>query len=176
MAGTEKTRYERRGPAIWITLDSPATRNALSATLIDELAAHLRAAMADETARVVVLTGEGAAFCAGADLKNRGDMGESGERSGNPFVDILKLIREGPKPVLCAVNGHTFGGGLGLVAAADIAIGVTGAKFSFSEVRLGAIPAMISVVFTQLEPRALLDLRNLLAALRIGPPTLRLPH
>jgi methylglutaconyl-CoA hydratase len=64
----------------------------------------------------------------------------------NPFVEILQLIWDGPKPVIAAVNGHAFGGGVGLVAAADIAIGVTSAKFSFSEVRLGLIPAMISVV------------------------------
>jgi methylglutaconyl-CoA hydratase len=57
----------------------------------------------------------------------------------------MRLMREGPKPVICAVNGHAFGGGIGLVASADIAIGVDSAKFSFSEVRLGLIPAMISV-------------------------------
>ena len=68
------------------------------------------------------------------------------ERAKNDFVEILKQMREGPKPVICAVNGHAFGGGIGLVAAADIAIAVRGAKFAFSEVRIGVIPAIISVV------------------------------
>jgi methylglutaconyl-CoA hydratase len=58
----------------------------------------------------------------------------------------MRLMRDGPKPVICAVNGHAFGGGIGLVAAADIAIAADSALFSFSEVRLGLIPAMISVV------------------------------
>jgi methylglutaconyl-CoA hydratase len=69
-----------------------------------------------------------------------------GARGGNPFVEVLRLIRDGEKPVIAAVNGHAFGGGLGLVAAADIAIAADTAKMSFSEVRIGAVPAMISVV------------------------------
>jgi methylglutaconyl-CoA hydratase len=142
-----QVNYELRGPAAWITLASPATRNALSQALVSQLADHLRTAMADDAVRAVVVTGEGPAFCAGADLKNSGKMGEGKERpQGNPFVDIMKLMRDGPKPVLCAVNGHAFGGGLGLVASGDIAIGAIGARFSFSEVRIGVVPAMISVV------------------------------
>ena len=139
-----RTRYAVEGAAAWITLDSPENRNALSAELVAELAGHLRVAHADPRVRAIVLTGEGRAFCAGADLKNRGDMGDA--RSGNPFVDVLRLIRDGAKPVVAAINGAAFGGGLGLVAAADVAIAAASAKFSFSEVRLGLIPAMISVV------------------------------
>jgi methylglutaconyl-CoA hydratase len=138
------TRYNVEGKAAWITLDSPENRNALSGDLVRELGAHLRNAIDDAAVRSIVLTGAGRAFCAGADLKNRGDMGDSG--GGNPFVEILKLMRDGPKPVIAAINGAAFGGGLGLVAAADIAIAAESAKFSFSEVRLGVIPAMISVV------------------------------
>ncbi len=139
------TRYEIREHAAWITLDSPANRNALSAPLVRELAAHLRAAIADDTVRTIVLTGAGPAFCAGADLKNRGDAVAPGG-GANPFVEILRLMWDGPKPVIAAVNGHAFGGGIGLVAAADIAVAVEQATFSFSEVRIGVIPAMISVV------------------------------
>ncbi len=146
MSNSNVTRVERRGQAAWITLDSPSTRNALSAALVAELTDHLRVAHADDALRAIVLTGAGPAFCAGADLKNRGDMRGAGSATGNPFVEVLTLMRDGPKPVICAVNGATFGGGLGLVAAADIAVAVEGAKFSFSEVRLGVIPAMISVV------------------------------
>src|SRR5438132_1022643 len=139
------TRYEVRARAAWITLDSPANRNALSAVLVAELGAHLRAAHADDAVRAIVLTGSGAAFCAGADLKSRGDAVTSAG-GPNPFVEILRLMWEGPKPVIVAANGHAFGGGVGLVAAADIALAVESATFSFSEVRIGVIPAMISVV------------------------------
>src|SRR5882724_2161439 len=142
----EVTRYELRGRAAWITLDSPATRNALSAPLVRQLGEHLRTAIDDPAVRAIVLTGNGPTFCAGADLKNRGDAVAPGSGQRNPFVEILQLMWDGPKPVIAAVNGHAFGGGIGLVAAADIAIAAAGAQFSFSEVRIGVIPAMISVV------------------------------
>ncbi len=143
---TTVTQYEVRGTAAWITLDSPANRNALSAPLVTELGAHLHAAIADPAVRAIVLTGNGPAFCAGADLKNRGDAVTPGSGGKNPFVEILRLMWDGPKPVIVAANGHAFGGGVGLIAAADIAIAVDSATLSFSEVRVGVIPAMISVV------------------------------
>lgn len=143
---TTVTRYELREAAAWITLDSPENRNALSAPLVAELGEHLRAATADPAVRAIVLTGNGPAFCAGADLKNRGDAVTPGSGGKNPFVEILRTMWEGPKPVIVAANGHAFGGGVGLVAAADIAIAVDNATLSFSEVRVGVIPAMISVV------------------------------
>jgi methylglutaconyl-CoA hydratase len=145
-AASTSTRYEVRGRAAWITLDSPENRNALSAPLVKELGDHLRGAIDDPEVRVIVLTGNGPAFCAGADLKNRGDAVAPGSDRANPFVEVLRLMWDGPKPVIAAVNGHAFGGGIGLVAGADVAIAAENARFSFSEVRLGLIPAMISVV------------------------------
>ena len=144
MSDEQPTRSELRGSALWITLDRPEARNALSAGLVASLIADLRRGMDDPRARAIVLTGAGTAFCAGADLKNRGDMGPAS--GGNPFVEVLRLMRDGEKPVIAAVNGAAFGGGLGLVAAADIAIAAETAQMSFSEVRIGVIPAMISVV------------------------------
>jgi len=145
MSKGEASEYEIRNRAAWIRLNRPESRNALSTELLGELSRHLRTAMDDPGVRVVVLTGCGSAFCAGADLKSRGASIADGTGE-NDFVEILKQMREGPKPVICAVNGHAFGGGIGLVAAADIAIAVRGAKFAFSEVRIGVIPAIISVV------------------------------
>jgi len=139
------TKFEVRDGAARITLDSPENRNALTDALVGELLGHLRAAMDDPAVRCVVLTGNGPAFCAGADLKNRGG-GAGGGGGRNPFVEVLDLMWNGPKPVIGAVNGAAFGGGVGLVAACDIAIAARRAKFSFSEVRLGLIPAVISVV------------------------------
>jgi methylglutaconyl-CoA hydratase len=136
--------YAVEDGAAWITLNRPDRRNALSDELVDALRSLLERAIAEPEVRAVVLTGSGPAFCAGADLKRGG--GGAVSTGPNPFVEILQLIADGPKPVIAAVNGAAFGGGVGLVAAADIAIAAADVKFSFSEVRIGVIPAMISVV------------------------------
>jgi len=145
MGTDEASEYEIRNRTAWIRMNCPGNRNALSTTLLGELSRHFEAAMEDPQVRVIVLTGSAGIFCAGADLKTRGS-GIADGSSSNAFVAILRQIHEGPKPVICAVNGHAFGGGIGLIAAADIAIAVYGAKFAFSEVRLGVIPAIVSVV------------------------------
>ncbi len=142
---TEFTRYEVRDGAAWITLDRPENRNALSAGLVTELFDHLKAAEADPSARCLVLTGSGRGFCAGADLKNPpGKVTAEGRVVG--LDEVLTAMWECEKPVIAAINGAAFGGGLGLVAASDIVITAREAQFSFSEVRLGVIPAIISVV------------------------------
>lgn len=142
---SEPTLYEVRGSAAWITLNQPERRNALSTELLAGLESGLAAAMDDVNVRVVVLTGAGPAFCAGADLK-AGGVQSSGAATEHPFVRVLKAIWESPKPVIGRINGHAFGGGLGLTAACDLTVAVDSARFSFSEVRIGVIPAMISVV------------------------------
>ncbi|MCZ6713693.1 MAG: enoyl-CoA hydratase-related protein [Deltaproteobacteria bacterium] len=144
--GENVTTYAIRGRAAWITLNAPESRNALSAQMVQELGGHLRVASNDPAVRVIVLTGNGPAFCAGADLKGGANAAGSSEGAQNPSLDVIRLIWDGPKPVIAAINGHAFGGGIGLVAAADIAIAAEGARFAFSEVRVGVIPAMISVV------------------------------
>lgn len=142
MPTTEATLYGVEGECAWITLNRPENRNALSQILVTELHGHLGAAIADPNVRCIVITGNGPAFCAGADLKNR----NPGENAGPTFPDVLKLIVESPKPVIAAINGAAFAGGLGIVGACDIAIAVADARFSFSEVRIGVIPAIIAVV------------------------------
>jgi methylglutaconyl-CoA hydratase len=136
--------YEVRRDAAWITLNQPERRNALGADLVDGLRTHLATALADPRVRAVVLTGAGAAFCAGADLKGGGLVAAEGEE--HPFVTVLKTIWHSPKPVIGRINGHAFGGGLGLVAACDLTIAADGATFAFSEVRVGVTPAIISVL------------------------------
>lgn len=150
-ASTELVDYCVRGHAAWITLNSPATRNALSGPLLMQLLRCMGDAVADTAVRSIVLTGRGRAFCAGADLKQGGVS--SGDQDAaaqayrdHPLVRVLESMRTAPKPVLCVVNGAAFGGGLGLVAAADIVLAAEDAKMSFSEVRLGVVPAIISVV------------------------------
>ena len=142
----EPVQYEVRSRAAWITLASPATRNALSGPMIEALGCSLERSIDDAAVRVIVLTGTGPVFCAGADLKGGGVAVTQGGGGRNPFVTILSRLWDGPKPVVVAANGNAFGGGVGLIAAADVAIAVEGGTFAFSEVRVGVIPAMISVV------------------------------
>lgn len=146
MATTEATLYEIKQGAAWITLNRPDNRNALSSILVTELYDHLMAANADHSVRSIVITGNGPAFCAGADLKSPpGQLSEGSDRAV-PYADVLTAIIDSPKPVIAAINGAAFAGGLGLVGAADIVISKKNVQFSFSEVRIGVIPAVISVV------------------------------
>ena len=145
-AGTEATLYEVRKGAAWITLNRPKNRNALSSILVSELYDHLMAANEDEAVRSIVITGTGPAFCAGADLKSPPGQTIDGGGRAVPYTDVLSAILESDKPVIVAINGAAFAGGLGLVGAADIVITGDDVQFSFSEVRIGVIPAVISVV------------------------------
>lgn len=126
-----------------ITLDSPANRNALSAQLRGELLDALRAT-AKGFCRVVVLTHTGPVFCAGMDLEESRRAGAS-EQGVNGFPQILELIWTHPKPVVAQLAGPARAGGVGIVAAADIAVASAEASFAFSEVRIGVVPAVISV-------------------------------
>lgn len=144
MATTEETLYDVRNGGAWITLNRPERRNALSSTLIAETYDHILAANEDDGVRCVVITGAPPAFCAGADLKAQRGQGSSGRNV--PYPQLLTQIQDNPKPVIAAVNGAAFAGGLGMVAAVDISISVDDVQFSFSEVRIGVIPAVISVV------------------------------
>ena len=144
-ANTTVTRLEIRQGAAWITLNRPDSRNALSAALVHELDAHLAAAAINPAVRCIVITGAGSAFCAGADLKSPPGQVVNG-RQGVTLADVLARMQDHPKPVIAAVNGAAFAGGLGLVGASDIVITAEDATFSFSEVKIGVIPAVISVV------------------------------
>jgi methylglutaconyl-CoA hydratase len=136
-------RSDTAGQVTTITLDSSANRNALSAALISELHAAFSVALVDPATRVIVLTGTGPVFCSGADLK------ESRQRpvaAATVYPQLLQLIWEGAKPVVCRVNGSARAGGIGLIAACDIAVGVGPATFAFTEVRIGVAAAIIAVM------------------------------
>lgn len=139
------TIYEKRDQAAWITLNQPERRNVLSDELVAQVDHDIRAALADEHIRVIVISGSGQAFCAGADLK-AGGVSPSASGAEHPFARLLELIWNAPKPVIGRINGLAFGGGVGLAAACDLTVAADNAKFSFSEVRIGVVPAMISVV------------------------------
>ncbi|MEV6227019.1 enoyl-CoA hydratase-related protein [Saccharopolyspora shandongensis] len=127
-----------------ITLDSPHNRNALSAQLRRELRDHLSAAIADDAVRVIVLDHTGKVFCAGMDLKESRSA-DSEKQGVNEFPAILEQIWTSPKPVVAKLAGPARAGGVGIAAACDIAVAVDTATFAFSEVRIGVVPAVISV-------------------------------
>jgi methylglutaconyl-CoA hydratase len=172
-------RHTVAGGVATITLDSPHNRNALSHALITDLLAALDAADADAATRVIVLSHTGPAFCAGADLKETvaafesasgtasgasasgtaSGAGASGTVPAGRMGDVLAAIWESPKPVIARVGGAARAGGLGIVAAADIAVCAEDVTFAFTEVRIGVIPAVISAtVLPRLAPRAAAEL------------------
>jgi methylglutaconyl-CoA hydratase len=135
-----------------ITLDSPANCNALSTQLQAELRDALEQTADDDEVRVVVLDHTGPVFCAGMDLKAPRD-------AVTEFPRILEQIWMHPKPVVAKLAGPARAGGVGIVAAADIAVATQQATFAFTEVRLGVVPAVISVtVLPRLLPRAAQEL------------------
>ncbi len=142
-----------------VTLDSPHNRNALSSALIGELVGALDEVVTDDRARVILITHSGPVFCSGADLKETAEAFASGTVPAARMGDLLATVWECPKPVVARVGGPARAGGLGLIAAADIAICARDATFAFTEVRLGVIPAIISAtVLPRMVPRAAAEL------------------
>jgi len=150
----ELVHYTTSAGVATITLDSPHNRNALSSRLRRQLTASLTAAQQDDSVRVIVLEHTGPVFCAGMDLKeSRGS--DSTDQGVNEFPAILQQLWDSPKPVVAKLRGPARAGGVGMVAAADIAVAVHDATFAFTEVRIGVIPAIISVtVLPRLSARA----------------------
>lgn len=145
--------YGVSGGVATITLDSPHNRNALSSALRVQLDDHLATAVDDAEVRVIVLGHTGPVFCSGMDLKEaRG--GGSADQGVNEFPAILQRIWNSPTPVVAKLGGPARAGGVGLAAAADIAVGAHAATFAFTEVRIGVVPAVISLmVLPRLLPR-----------------------
>jgi len=131
-----------------VTLARPDARNVLNDELIGELARCMKELAEDDGVRVVVLTGEGDFFCAGADIGYMRDTAEfSYEENLEDAQNIAAMfgaVDECPKPVVARVRGAAIGGGAGLVAAADVAVAEEGTIFAFTEVRLGVSPATIA--------------------------------
>lgn len=135
------------GGVATITLNRPDNRNALSTELVESLRRHVDRAVDDPAARVIVLTGAGTVFCAGADLKERRTVSTVEADDDLPtFVRIFQAIQRAPKPVVGKLNGPALAGGLGLACSCDITIAPKRATFGFTEVRIGVAPAIISVV------------------------------
>ena len=142
-------RIDRDGRGIaTLTLDRPEAKNALSAALVARLTDALAGLAGDDSVRIILLTGSGNVFCAGADI---GEMRAAGaastaqnEADSLRFAKMLESLERQPQPTVAVVNGAAYGGAVGLIAACDIALGAASARFALSEVRLGLVPAMIS--------------------------------
>lgn len=151
-------QYELAGGVATITMDSPRNRNALSKPMRAQLSAALRRAGGDDDVRAVVLTHTGTVFCAGMDLKETA-VAKPGEEGVRELPAILRLIVHCPKPVVARLAGPARAGGVGIMAACDIAVAVDSATFAFTEVRIGLIPAVISIqVLARLNPVAAREL------------------
>jgi enoyl-CoA hydratase len=153
--------YAPRDAVAMVTINRPDTRNALSHEVVVELRAALQEAKRDAAVRVVVLTGAGTIFCAGADLNSfRSEQPELDRRLqrrqlAELFLDMTRL----GKPTLARVNGHALAGGFGLVAACDLAIASSEAQFGMPEVNVGLFPMMImAIVFRNLPRKAAMEL------------------
>jgi enoyl-CoA hydratase/carnithine racemase len=150
----EKIKVAREGGVETITLFNPERRNAIGPQMTNELLYALADANADDAVRVVVITGDGKAFCAGGDFAQMtgGADAPKLEPKGD-YADLLLALARSDKPIVARVNGHAMGGGLGIVAASTFAIASTDAKLGTPEVDVGLFPMMIMAVLTRIVPR-----------------------
>lgn len=139
---------ERQGPIGRITMNRPERHNAFDDVLIAEMTEALRSMEAEDGIRVVVLSGAGKSFSAGADLnwmkRMAGFSKEENQRDAMGLGALMRTLAHLRKPTVARVHGAAYGGGVGLVACCDVAVAAQGATFSLSEAKLGLIPAVIS--------------------------------
>ena len=144
----ETIEIQKENNVATIFLNRPDVHNAMNEKLMKELTTCFHELGKDDSIRTIILTGKGKSFCAGADLNWMKSMAKySKEENINDsrlLLNLYEAIYNCPKPVIGRVNGHAFGGGIGLFAVCDIIIAVPDCKFAFSEVKLGIIPAVIS--------------------------------
>lgn len=148
MARFESILIETAKGVRTVTLNRPAKRNALTPELIDELLAALGEAAEDRSCGVLILTGAGPAFCAGLDLDHLATISartqEENRRDSENTAGLLRALYEFPKPVIAAVNGPAIAGGMGLATIPDFTLAVPEAKFGYTEVRIGFVPAIVA--------------------------------
>ena len=145
---SESLATDRQGPIGLVTLNRPDRHNAFDDALIAELTEALRSMEAEEAIRIVVLSGAGKSFSAGADLnwmrRMSGFSMDENKRDAMGLAVLMRTLAQLRKPTIARVQGAAYGGGAGLVACCDIAVASQQASFSFSEAKLGLIPAVIS--------------------------------
>jgi enoyl-CoA hydratase/carnithine racemase len=149
----ELVHYDVGDAVATITLDSPHNRNALSRQLVSELFARLERAAADSGVKVVLLRQAGKVFCSGADLAEASTVGMA--EGARRIVELQRVIVTMDKPVVTRVSGAVRAGGIGIVAASDVAVSADDATYALTEVKLGLAAAIISLtVHARMSPRA----------------------
>ena len=145
---SESLAIERQGPLGLITMNRPERHNAFDDVLIAELTEALRSMEAEEGIRVIVLSGAGKSFSAGADLnwmkRMAGFSMDENRRDAMALATLMRTLAHLRKPTIARVQGAAYGGGVGLVACCDVAVAAQAATFSLSEAKLGLIPSVIS--------------------------------
>src|SRR5437868_12060906 len=154
---TEQTvLYSVDGAVARITLNRPEKRNALNNAVIAGIKQGLREAAADESVRVVVITGAGKDFCSGADLsalqKIAGASVAESAEDARSLLELFLSIRQLPLPVVAAVTGRALAGGCGLATACDLVLASSSARFGYPEVKIGFVPAMVMAILRRNVP------------------------
>ena len=154
----EQVLVEADGRVATVTLNRPEQRNPLSATMLRDLASAFRWCRDQPDVRVVVLTGAGRVFCAGADLTSFDGQMTALERyrSRDLFVELFLLMSELGKPIVGRINGHALAGGFGLACACDLLVAVDTATFGTPEINVGIWPMMIQAILVRNVPRKVL--------------------
>jgi enoyl-CoA hydratase len=154
----EQVHLTSAGHVATVTLNRPEQRNPLSATMLRDLASALRWCKDENDVRVVVLTGAGRVFCAGADLSSfDGDTSAIDKfRSRDLFVELFVLMAELGKPIVGRINGHALAGGFGLACSCDMLVAVDTAAFGTPEINVGIWPMMIQAILSRTVPRKVL--------------------
>jgi methylglutaconyl-CoA hydratase len=144
----ETIKTSKQGKIFTISLNRPDVHNAMNDTMMKELTNCFNKISIDDVIKVVVLTGIGKSFCAGADLNWMKSMShyskEENIQDSKLLLNLYESVYSCAKPVIGKINGHAFGGGVGLVAVCDITVTLPEKKFAFSETKLGIIPSVIS--------------------------------
>lgn len=169
---TDHVTLERQGLVARITMNRPDRRNALNGEMVDGLIHAFEAVHDDRSIRVVILTGAGNTFSAGADLDALRTMQSAtpldNAEDSRRLAHLFDTIHRFPKPVIARVHGHAIAGGCGLAAACDVAIAAEGVRLGFTEVRIGFVPAIVMVFLQRRVGEANLR-RLLLTGSLIGP-------
>ncbi|HWY45530.1 MAG TPA: enoyl-CoA hydratase-related protein [Candidatus Sulfotelmatobacter sp.] len=143
---------EHNGPTATITFNRPEKRNAISPKMMCDLQSALDEIEKDRT-RVAILTGAGNVFCAGMDLETLSAMAQQSpqenQEDSRRLARLFRRIWSFPKPLIAAVNGHALAGGCGIATLCDFTLAVPEAKFGFTEVKIGFLPAIVSVFLTR---------------------------
>ena len=148
---------DKRGPALWITINRPDKRNAINADVIAGIRRGYAEAHADPAMRVIVLTGAGdKAFCAGADLQPGVGFAFDPSRPGTDYADLLRTAKSATLPAIARINGVCMAGGIGLLCMTDFAIASDTAIFGLPEVKVGLFPMQVLSLLQDLVPRRVL--------------------